>query len=188
MNKLGGYNINSKLETSSPFILNVSLIGYPTQIIVPYLEKEGIILSGLSTCSIKTNTPNKLTKIGFNPNIANSSIRICIDTNNDLDQAEALIEKLEDLKKEFLKIDLTEITKSNIQIQYDQIIDVRELSESEEDPIENSKNIPLFELISNPDKYISREESYAIVCQTGKRADIAVKMLKNKGYFNIEIN
>ena len=53
--------------------------------------------------------------------------------------------------------------------------------------IKESKNIPVIELISNHDKYLSKDDEYYIICQSGARSSNVCTALTNYGYKVINI-
>lgn len=62
------------------------------------------------------------------------------------------------------------------------LIDIREPYEFRSGSIKTAKNIPMNTLLSNPDKYLKKEEKAYIVCQSGGRSMSAVRMLTQAGY------
>jgi rhodanese-related sulfurtransferase len=65
-----------------------------------------------------------------------------------------------------------------------QIIDVRSQEMYKEGHIPNAKNIPLKELAAN-EKDLDKNETYLIVCKTGKTSETASKQLTESGFKNI---
>lgn len=45
-----------------------------------------------------------------------------------------------------------------------------------------SKNIPMFSILSNPEKYLDKSEEYYIVCASGGRSTQVCQALSLKGY------
>ncbi len=62
------------------------------------------------------------------------------------------------------------------------LIDIREPYEYKGGSIRNSKNIPMQNLMSNPDKYLIKDKTYYIMCQSGARSSRTVNYLKKQGY------
>ncbi len=62
------------------------------------------------------------------------------------------------------------------------IIDIREGYELQNGKVKNSKNVPMNTLIANPSKYLTKEEIYYLMCQTGVRSFSTSIILKLKGY------
>jgi rhodanese-related sulfurtransferase len=62
------------------------------------------------------------------------------------------------------------------------LIDIREPYEYKGGSIRNSKNVPMQNLITNPDKYLIKDKTYYIICQSGGRSARTVNHLKKQGY------
>lgn len=66
------------------------------------------------------------------------------------------------------------------------LIDVRSKQEYNEEHLENSLNIPLFELGNKIEEIIPNKEKIIIVyCQSGMRSKKGIGILKQKGYLNV---
>lgn len=66
------------------------------------------------------------------------------------------------------------------------LIDVRSPQEFKERHLENSINIPLYELQKKTEKMIyDKEKTIIVYCQTGNRSNRALKILAKNGYKNI---
>ncbi len=68
------------------------------------------------------------------------------------------------------------------------LIDIREPFEYSEGHIPSSKNIPMNNLIYNPDKYLDKNKEYYIVCQSGGRSSSTCKFLSKKGFNVINVS
>lgn len=68
-----------------------------------------------------------------------------------------------------------------------ELIDIREGYEYKAGSIKGSKNIPMGELLNNPDKYLQKDKTYYIVCQSGARSSAACKQLSKKGFEVINV-
>lgn len=62
------------------------------------------------------------------------------------------------------------------------LIDIREPYECANGCIKQSKNIPMGQLMSNPNKYLEKSKKYYIMCQSGGRSGNAVSALNRAGY------
>jgi rhodanese-related sulfurtransferase len=62
------------------------------------------------------------------------------------------------------------------------LIDIREPYEYKSRSIRSSKNIPMDTLLNSPNKYLNKEKTYYIVCQSGGRSSAACRMLRQQGY------
>ena len=68
------------------------------------------------------------------------------------------------------------------------IIDIRSIEKYNNNHIEGSINIPFEKLITNPSKYLKRNETYYIYCQRGMHSKKACLILKNQGFRVVNIN
>lgn len=90
------------------------------------------------------------------------------------------------LKKEKIKsINVNDI--DNIEEKIN-LIDIREPYEYEGGSIENSKNIPMRTLISNPEKYMEKYKTYYIICHSGMRSARTSNYLQKQGYDVVNVN
>lgn len=63
-----------------------------------------------------------------------------------------------------------------------ELIDVREHYEYRKSSIQTSKNIPMRQLLAEPEKYLDKNKKYYIICQTGVRSYRVVSELVTQGY------
>ncbi len=63
-----------------------------------------------------------------------------------------------------------------------ELIDVRENYEYKGGSLKGAKNIPMGELLGNPDKYLKKDKEYYIMCQSGSRSRRACGMLLKQGF------
>lgn len=63
-----------------------------------------------------------------------------------------------------------------------ELIDIREPYEYKSGSIHTAKNIPMGNLLDNPEKYLMKNKTYYIICQSGGRSGRATKILKQQGY------
>jgi len=68
------------------------------------------------------------------------------------------------------------------------LIDIREPYEFASGSIESAKNIPMGNLLSEPEKYFSKEKTYYIMCQSGGRSGRTSKSLAKLGYKVIDVS
>lgn len=62
------------------------------------------------------------------------------------------------------------------------LIDVRERHEFKAGHIPNAKNIPWGELLAEPEKYLSKDREYHVVCASGARSSRACGRLSGLGF------
>ena len=93
--KIGGIHINSPAD-ALPFIINLSVLGVPSQTIVNSLSEYGIYVSAGSACK-KGHRSEVLTAIGLDGKRIDSAIRISLSrftTKQDLDEVVSAIDKI----------------------------------------------------------------------------------------------
>lgn len=62
------------------------------------------------------------------------------------------------------------------------LIDIREPFEYREGSIKTAKNIPMGQLLEEPNKYLEKNKEYHIVCQSGGRSQRACSKLTGLGF------
>lgn len=62
------------------------------------------------------------------------------------------------------------------------IIDIREVYEFKTGSLRTARNIPMGELLAEPDKYLKKDDIYYIVCQSGMRSGNTTRILAKQGY------
>ena len=67
------------------------------------------------------------------------------------------------------------------------IIDIRNKTSYEIEHIESAINVNKLDLISNPDKYINKNEIIYIYCETGMNSSRICSTLNLKGYHTINV-
>ena len=93
--KIGGVHINSP-DDALPYIINLSVLGVPSQTIVNSLSEHGIYVSAGSACK-KGHRSEVLTAIGLDPKRIDSAIRISLSrytTKHDLDEVVKALDKI----------------------------------------------------------------------------------------------
>lgn len=68
-----------------------------------------------------------------------------------------------------------------------EIIDIREPFEYKSGSIMTAKNIPMGNLLENPDKYLEKDKTYYIMCQSGARSGRTVRVLEKQGFHVINV-
>lgn len=67
------------------------------------------------------------------------------------------------------------------------LIDIREPSEVAHGTIKSAKNIPMGNLLSNTNKYLDKETTYYIMCQSGARSGRTTRSLAKQGYHVVNV-
>lgn len=69
-----------------------------------------------------------------------------------------------------------------------ELIDIREDYEYKGGSIKSAKNIPMGELLNAPDKYLSKNKEYYIMCQSGGRSSRACNNLIKQGFDVVNVS
>lgn len=67
------------------------------------------------------------------------------------------------------------------------LIDIREAEDFKQRSIKKSKNIPMVQLLQEPDKHLNKEKEYHIICYRGGKSTIVCNTLRKKGYNVINV-
>ena len=95
LSKLDYIKINSRQEDCSPYILNFSVEGIRSEIMLHHLESKEIYVSSGSACS-KGAHSSVLTAMGISDKLADSAIRVSICRTTSTADIDLLIEALKD--------------------------------------------------------------------------------------------
>lgn len=69
-----------------------------------------------------------------------------------------------------------------------ELIDIREKYEYAGGSIQSAKNIPMGELLNDPEKYLNKSKEYYIMCQSGGRSARACNALSNEGFKVVNVS
>ena len=100
--KIDGAVMNSP-ENSSAYVLNVSLPGFKSETLLHYLDSRGICVSSGSACS-KGKQSHVLTSLNFDKKRADSALRISFSKYNTTDEADLLINGVNDAVKTLIRV------------------------------------------------------------------------------------
>ncbi|MGB4657928.1 MAG: rhodanese-like domain-containing protein [Mobilitalea sp.] len=92
---------------------------------------------------------------------------------------------------EFLKRDDSKVINVNDMdglIGKAEIIDIREPSEYSRGSLKAAKNIPMGNILAEPDKYLKKDKTYYIMCQSGARSGRTTKSLTKLGFNVINVS
>ncbi len=67
------------------------------------------------------------------------------------------------------------------------LIDIREIYEYRNGSLKTARNIPMGNLLNNPDRYLKKENEYYLMCQTGSRSSLACRRLNKEGFNVINV-
>lgn len=68
------------------------------------------------------------------------------------------------------------------------LIDIREKYEYAGGSIKSAKNIPMGELLNNPEQYLNKTKEYYIMCQSGGRSARACNTLTSQGFNVVNVS
>ena len=68
-----------------------------------------------------------------------------------------------------------------------ELIDIREPYEYKSGSIRTAKNIPMGNLLSEPEKYLNKQKIYYMMCQSGGRSTRTTKILGKQGFDVINV-
>jgi rhodanese-related sulfurtransferase len=88
-------------------------------------------------------------------------------------------------KKAFKSVDVNDLEELLGRIN---LIDVREQYEYRSGHLEAAKNIPMDELLNNPEKFLDKSKEYYIICQAGSRSSRTCSMLTASGYNVVNVS
>ncbi len=100
--QIEGCVINSPIENSLPYIINVSILGYRSETLLHWLESRNIFVSSGSACS-KGKGSHVLNEMGLSPKIIDSALRISFSKNNTTSDVDALISAIIDATNKLRK-------------------------------------------------------------------------------------
>lgn len=69
-----------------------------------------------------------------------------------------------------------------------ELIDIREPYEYKSGSLKTAKNIPMENILENPGKYLIKDKTYYIMCQSGARSGRTTRMLAKQGFDVINVS
>ncbi|MBU5333161.1 MAG: rhodanese-like domain-containing protein [Anaerocolumna aminovalerica] len=67
------------------------------------------------------------------------------------------------------------------------LIDIREPYEYKGGALKTAKNIPMMELMSGANRYLNKDRTYYIMCQSGNRSRQCCSVLSKQGYDVVDV-
>lgn len=89
--------INSPSD-ALPYIINMSVTGIPSQVLINYLSERGIYISAGSACK-KGHRSEVLSAMGFSGNIIDSAVRVSFSRDTTTKEAETFVSAIKDAVK-----------------------------------------------------------------------------------------
>ncbi|QNU66204.1 rhodanese-like domain-containing protein [Ruminiclostridium herbifermentans] len=68
-----------------------------------------------------------------------------------------------------------------------ELIDIREPYEYKRGSLRTAKNIPMGNLLASPEKYLAKDKTYYIMCQSGGRSGRTARALTKQGFKVIDV-
>jgi Rhodanese-related sulfurtransferase len=68
-----------------------------------------------------------------------------------------------------------------------ELIDIREPYEYKNGTLKTAKNIPMGNLLGDPEKYLKKDKTYYIMCHSGARSGRTTRALTKQGYNVINV-
>ena len=68
-----------------------------------------------------------------------------------------------------------------------ELIDIRETYEFSGGSLRTAKNVPMQKLISDPAKYLKKDKTYYLMCQSGARSRMCCGQLTRDGYDVVDV-
>ncbi len=93
--------INSP-DDAIPYILNISILGLPSQPIVNFMSEKGIYISAGSACKMGHRSP-VLTAMGLSPERIDSAVRISLSRYNTEEEIDYLIDAIKEASEKYGK-------------------------------------------------------------------------------------
>lgn len=101
--RLDYITVNSSAENTSPYIINFSVPGIRSEIMLHFLESKDVYVSSGSACSKGANS-TVLTAMGINSKIADSAIRVSLSRTTTMGDIDVLVNALQDGYQNLAKI------------------------------------------------------------------------------------
>lgn len=105
LEKIEGVVVNTPKTNAAPHILNISLPGMKSEVVVHALEEKDIYVSTTSACSSKQKTVSStLTAMGVSDRVASSAIRLSLTYDNTIEEAEKVIKAVQETVEALRKV------------------------------------------------------------------------------------
>ena len=89
-------------EDAIPYIVNISILGLPSQPIVNFMDEKGICISAGSACKMGHRSP-VLTAMGLTPEIIDSAVRISLSRYNTEEEIDILTSAIKEAAEKYGK-------------------------------------------------------------------------------------
>lgn len=105
LEKIEGLQIHTPIDHSAPHILNFSINGLKSEVVINHLTEKEIFVSTTSACSSKRKTPSStLLAMGVPLSLADSAIRISLSFDNTKEEARIVAAAIKDAANQLRKV------------------------------------------------------------------------------------
>lgn len=105
LEKIEGLQIHTPIDNSAPHILNFSISGLKSEVVINYLTEKEIFVSTTSACSSKRKTPSStLLAMGVPLSLAESAIRISLSFDNTKEEASIVAAAIKEAANQLRKV------------------------------------------------------------------------------------
>ncbi|WP_101772411.1 cysteine desulfurase family protein [Peptostreptococcus faecalis] len=91
---ISNIKVNSDIENGVCHVLNISFEGVKGEVLLHYLEEDGIYVSTGSACSSKKKGSSVLNAINLSPDLADGAVRFSLSEMNTFEELDYAVEKL----------------------------------------------------------------------------------------------
>ncbi len=105
LKKIPEVRVNTPLSFCAPHIINFSVPGFKTEVLITALSERGVYVSTTSACSVQRNEPSKtLLAMGLSEDLASSSVRISLSFENTLEEAQTAMQSIRECIDELNRV------------------------------------------------------------------------------------
>lgn len=105
LGKIEGLQIHTPIENSAPHIINFSINGLKSEVLINDLSGKEIFVSSTSACSSKRKTPSStLLAMGVPQSLAESAIRISLSFDNTKEEAKTVVAAIQVAANQLRKV------------------------------------------------------------------------------------
>lgn len=97
LQNISDIHINSPLD-SSPYIVNFSVLGLKSEVLLNFLSERGICVSSASACSGNSKSKT-LSSVGLEDNMIDSSIRVSFSFLNSIHDVNSIVDRIVEAKE-----------------------------------------------------------------------------------------
>ncbi len=91
LKQIDNIHINGDFLNGSPYILNFSIVGVKSEVMLHSLEQDNVLVSAGSTCNSRKKDKNILEHYGLSTEIADSAIRVSFSCYNTIEEVDTFV-------------------------------------------------------------------------------------------------